>query len=220
MHVGNKQSKADWRGEHTRILLIETAESLFSDFGIEAVSLRKIGTEAGSSNTNIVGYHFGNKTDLINAIFAHRIAWLEQQRGALYQQLIESDSVNLKNLIYSFYWPLYQQKNAAGKHSYAGFLAELFRSGHGELRRKVRMKYPVAEKLVGEMHKYMPDLSAEFFEARLHYSAVIITSCLRRIDQTKRSKTSSGSSKKQFLVAMDIAAAAFSAPVNTHQYPV
>ena len=55
------------------MLLIETAERLFAERGVNAVSLREIGAEAGQRNTGAVRYHFGTKEALVNAVFEHRM---------------------------------------------------------------------------------------------------------------------------------------------------
>ena len=51
---------------HTkRQVIIETAERLFAEHGVFAVSNRQIAEAAGQGNTAVVGYHFGTKTDQI-----------------------------------------------------------------------------------------------------------------------------------------------------------
>ena len=67
----------------TRLQLIATAERLFAEQGINAVSVRKIAAEAGQRNSNAVRYHFGSKQDLVDAIFEHRMAPLNAHRSRL-----------------------------------------------------------------------------------------------------------------------------------------
>ena len=56
------------RAEHTRAAIMATAERLFAERGIAAVSNRQISDAAGQGNTAAVGYHFGTRTALIRAI--------------------------------------------------------------------------------------------------------------------------------------------------------
>lgn len=52
----------------TRTLLLESAERLFAEHGVAAVSNRQVGQAAGQGNNTAVGYHFGTKADLVRAI--------------------------------------------------------------------------------------------------------------------------------------------------------
>lgn len=67
-------------GEATRLVLLETAERLFATQGIGAVTLREIQLAAGQSNSSVIGYHFGSKTDLVRALIAHRQPALDAER--------------------------------------------------------------------------------------------------------------------------------------------
>ncbi len=207
-----EKSRSDWRGEQTRSQLIEIAESLFAREGIDSVSMRKIGVSIGSSNTNVVGYHFGSKEDLINAIFEHRLPWLDAQREALYQRCETAGTLDIQNLLHAFWWPLYQQKNTEGLHSYAGFLAELLRSGHGALRGAVRQDYPATEKIIASIRQLVPGMSNRFFDERLQISAAIVTTCLHSIDRRGANAVPAGQRKKLFADSLSMAAAALQAP--------
>ncbi len=202
------------RGEQTRKQLIEAAESLFAQEGIDAVSLRRIGTAIGSANTNIVGYHFGTKADLINEIFEHRLHWLDEQRAELYRQCVEAGARDMVHLQYALWWPFYQQTNEEGVHSYAGFLSELIRSGHGSMRRAVRGNYPAIETILAEMRSLAPALDTGFFEQRLNAAATIVTACLRRIDLAHSGELSAPQREAVFLDSIGMAAAAMSSRVN------
>lgn len=56
------------RGGATRELILATAERLFAERGLYAVSNRSISVAAGQGNNTAVGYHFGTKADLVRAI--------------------------------------------------------------------------------------------------------------------------------------------------------
>lgn len=71
------------RSPATRLALIRAAEQLFARNGIDAVSLRQICAAAGQRNTNAVRYHFGDKEQLVEAIFERRQGELEPMRRTM-----------------------------------------------------------------------------------------------------------------------------------------
>jgi AcrR family transcriptional regulator len=56
----------------TRALIIDTAERMFGDATIDAVSMRAVAREAGLG-TRAVTYHFPSKRDLVAAVLHHRL---------------------------------------------------------------------------------------------------------------------------------------------------
>jgi AcrR family transcriptional regulator len=74
-------------GRATRELLIRTAERLFAEWGINAVSLREIGQAAGQRNNAAIEYHFGSRDHLLAAVYASRATWLNARRLQLLQDL-------------------------------------------------------------------------------------------------------------------------------------
>lgn len=64
----------------TRELILATAERLFAEHGVAAVSNRQISGAAGQANNSAVGYHFGTKEDLVLAIVRHHAPAIEQRR--------------------------------------------------------------------------------------------------------------------------------------------
>lgn len=68
------------RGAGTRHALIETAERLFAERGIEAVSLRDVSAAAGQRNHSATQYHFGDRAGLVAATFEHRMGAVNAAR--------------------------------------------------------------------------------------------------------------------------------------------
>ncbi len=69
--------------EETRIKIMQVAERLFGEQGIETVALRTIATTAKQRNTFSVQYHFGDRLGLLKAIFEYREAQLDRVREGL-----------------------------------------------------------------------------------------------------------------------------------------
>lgn len=60
-------------GDRVRQALLDSAEELFAEHGIDAISNRRIAEHAGNSNHSAVNYHFGSRDELIRALL-HRFS--------------------------------------------------------------------------------------------------------------------------------------------------
>ncbi|MEW9548296.1 TetR family transcriptional regulator [Nonomuraea sp. NPDC050783] len=67
----------------TREQILATAERLFAEHGVFAVSNRQVSEAAGQGNNAAVGYHFGTKADLVRAIVRRHAAGIERIRRAM-----------------------------------------------------------------------------------------------------------------------------------------
>ncbi|WUL71925.1 TetR/AcrR family transcriptional regulator [Amycolatopsis sp. NBC_00345] len=74
----------------TRELILETAERLFAEHGVYAVSNRQISEAAGQGNNAAVGYHFGTKADLVRAIARKHAGPIDVLRVRMVDALDES----------------------------------------------------------------------------------------------------------------------------------
>lgn len=75
----------------TRVRLIETAEELFAERGLQAVSLRDVCAAAGQRNHSAAQYHFGDRMGLILAVFEHRMHAVNDRRHALLDLAADDD---------------------------------------------------------------------------------------------------------------------------------
>lgn len=117
--------------EHTRLRLIQAAERLIAERGVDGVSLREIGRAAGERNTAAVQYHFGTKDALISTIFQRRMARLDAVRVRMLDDL-EADGglPDLHALMGALVYPqlefLLQDPDEGG--TYLRFIAQVHRS--------------------------------------------------------------------------------------------
>jgi AcrR family transcriptional regulator len=203
--------KKGGRREDTRLALLETAEALFAESGIDAVSLRQIGGAIGSANTNVVGYHFGGKDALIAAIFEHRLTVLDARREELLAMADrEGCGSDIFTLMHALWWPMFEQSNAEGRHNYAGFLAELLRSNRSFLSKAIGNNYPATFEIVERLRAMVPKGARSLFEDRLRITAMIVTAGLRTIDHLPDG--AAVSSEALFDDSLQMAAAAMAAP--------
>lgn len=71
----------------TRDRLLEAAERLFAERGIDAVSLREINRESGARNAIAVQYHFTDRSGVVAAVMAKHEPGIEAARHALLDEL-------------------------------------------------------------------------------------------------------------------------------------
>lgn len=108
-----------------RARLLDAAERLLGEAGIEGASLRQISAAAGHANNSAVQYHFGDKAGLIGAIIARRIEAFEPRRrdmlAALQRGGREGD---LGALLQILFIPIAEVTDGKGRHVYARFLLQ------------------------------------------------------------------------------------------------
>jgi AcrR family transcriptional regulator len=178
-----RRVRRDPRREATRAALIEKAEAMFAESGINGVSLRQIGAAVGSANANIIGYYFGEKEALIEAILLkHRLPVEEQRAQLLERARREGRHCELPVLLDVLWRPLLDKKNSDGLHAYAAFLGSITRSKFYALRLALNERFPVTQNIISRMAELLPDLPERYFRARIHVLGDLITGVLQRID--------------------------------------
>ena len=112
----------------TKKLLIRTAEKLFAEHGIDAVSLRQINNAAGQRNASAAHYHFGSKEALIAAIFEERMSGINRRRlGMLEAVERRGRTGDLRCVMEALVWPLAEQLfDRSGGNHYVRFIAQAY----------------------------------------------------------------------------------------------
>jgi AcrR family transcriptional regulator len=109
----------------TVVRLVEIAERLFAQHGLDGVSLRQIASEAGSANNSVVRYHFGSKDELVTAILEHRLPDIIERREILSAR---TDPDDLRAVVEAHLLPVVDLAEASDNH-YLMFLEQLQRYG-------------------------------------------------------------------------------------------
>ena len=106
--------------------LVATAERLFAERGVEAVSLRDI-TTAAAANTAAIHYHFGSKEELIRAILEHRAAEIGKRRDVYLTVIEQSRKPSLRQVVAALVLPMAEltAEDEHGGRYYVDFLAAL-----------------------------------------------------------------------------------------------
>lgn len=110
----------------TAILL--AAERLFAQQGYDVVSLRQIAEEAGVPLA-LVGYYYGQKHELFEAIFAHWQGTIDERMAGLREALAAPARERLARLVEAFTGPVLRLRASAEGEYYALMVArELYHS--------------------------------------------------------------------------------------------
>ncbi|AUS77050.1 TetR family transcriptional regulator [Actinoalloteichus sp. AHMU CJ021] len=111
------------RAEDTRELILTTAERLFAERGISAVSNRQVGEAAGQGNNFAVGYHFGSRTELVRAIIGRHSRAIEATRERMLARI--EGSHDARDWVACLVWPFTDHLDRLGTPSwYARFSAQ------------------------------------------------------------------------------------------------
>ena len=97
----------------TRTAILDTAERLFSENGVEGTSVRDI-TRAAGVNLGAINYHFGTKDALVMAVFVRRLEPLNKERIRGLDQLEEragSGPLDLEEVLSAFFSPIIQEEH-------------------------------------------------------------------------------------------------------------
>lgn len=110
-----------------REIILNTAERLFAEHGVNGVSLRSINAAAGVS-PSVLHYHFGNREALLEALIERGMAPLMTERKNLLETLLTQEVPPITAVINALVDPLAAfviSSDEAGKR-YVQFMARLY----------------------------------------------------------------------------------------------
>lgn len=162
------------RSSETRELILGTAERLFAEHGVEAVSNRQVSEAAGQSNNFAVGYHFGTKDDLVLAIVRRHSESIERRRTDLLAAV--TGSPDLRDWVSCLVRPSTEHLDALGSPSwYARFIAQV--TTHPSLREVVineAVSSRSMQQTIEGTFRLVPRLPAEVQKERGYMSRLLI----------------------------------------------
>jgi AcrR family transcriptional regulator len=166
----------------TQEALVEAAEQLFAEWGVEGTPLRRIAIAAGSANNFAVQYHFGTRDELVQAIFNYRLPELEARRAELLKKL--DDPKDLRAVLEIICRPLFEQRDANGRHTHASFMSQLRHSPAGLLRHVIfAEKAPVTDIVLSRMRECLAHLSEREFLQRTSLALGIVLDATQGLDR-------------------------------------
>lgn len=99
------------RATQTRHKIIAAAEQLFAERGMESVSLAEINAASEQRNRNAVQYHFGDKQQLLQAVFDKHGAGIHQHRCDILDGIESSNAFSLDDLVSALVLPVAEKLN-------------------------------------------------------------------------------------------------------------
>jgi AcrR family transcriptional regulator len=152
--------------EGTRELIMATAERLFAEHGVAAVSSRQISEAAGQGNNAAVGYHFGSKTDLVRAILRRHGERIEARRVELIAGL--TPDARVRDWVECLVRPLTEHLAELGVPSwYARFALQLSTDpALGAVVADERLNAPSMRRISGGLRPSLTALPREVREQR------------------------------------------------------
>jgi AcrR family transcriptional regulator len=90
----------------TRRQIVDAAEALFAEHGVDAVTLLDIARAAGQKNRNAPQYHFGDKAGLINAVLDKHGDLISVRRKAMMERFGTGQSPTLRDLVEAYVLPV------------------------------------------------------------------------------------------------------------------
>lgn len=125
----------------TRKRIIDSAERLFAEKGVEATSLLDITRASGQKNRSALQYHFNNKDGLIHAVLDKHALDIAERRTAMLNQLEAQGTYTLYELVQALVVPLAEEiDNQDGGQHFLKIHSELMSTRKYRLLRAERDK--------------------------------------------------------------------------------
>lgn len=161
MTTGGSEVVRAARGSATRELIVATAERLFAEHGVFAVSNRQVSEAAGQGNNAAVGYHVGTKLDLVWAIVRKHSVPVDALREQLVAQV--GDSTDLRDWVACLVRPSTENLAAAGAPTwFARFGAQIMADpALREIMVEESLSSAALHRVIEGLHRCLPDLPPE-----------------------------------------------------------
>jgi AcrR family transcriptional regulator len=138
----------------TAILL--AAERLFAQHGYDGVSLRKI-ADAADVPLALVGYYYGQKHELFEAVFAHWQGTIDERLAGLRQAVAAAGRDRLVRLVEAFTGPVLRLRASAEGEYYALMVARELSHAREHTDRVLRAFFdPMAHAFIDALHAALP----------------------------------------------------------------
>src|SRR5687768_10493940 len=149
----------------TKDRILDVAEQLFGEEGLDRVSVRDV-TERAEVNVAAINYHFGSKEELIAAVFARRLAPLNSARLQTLTEMEEEANgkgLPVEKIMEAFILPAVaccNKSSHAGGAAFAKLLGRCLAETRPEVESLLREQFaPMATRFEKALMKALPQMS-------------------------------------------------------------
>jgi AcrR family transcriptional regulator len=148
----------------TKTRILDVAEELFAEQGLDRVSIRDI-TEAAKANLAAVNYHFGGKEELIAAVFERRIWPVNQARLAALDELEQNANgkpLKVEEILGAFIRPTIACKSAKekGTDAFGKLFGRCLAETRPDVETMLRKQFqPLSARMEKALMRALPHLS-------------------------------------------------------------
>ncbi|MES2510224.1 MAG: TetR/AcrR family transcriptional regulator [Pseudomonadota bacterium] len=177
---------ANKNGERTRVLILDAAEKLFSEHGLDGVSMRDIAVSA-EVTLALVNYHFGSKDKLYRMVFERRIVPVSASRRAALSLVLDQKAPPIRDVLDALARPWVEMRRQTGGLAYSRLIArEVGDPAEGKRGIVSDLLDPIALEFMVAMQKALPKMSAKKVAWAYHFFIGALLLILSNPDRVKR----------------------------------
>ncbi|WP_199539899.1 TetR/AcrR family transcriptional regulator [Paraburkholderia kururiensis] len=170
----------------TKTRILDAAETLFVEFGYEAMSLRQI-TSRAEVNLAAVNYHFGSKEALIHAMLSRRLDRLNEARLQLLDRFdaLLGERLTCEHVLGAMFIPALRLSRdpLVGGRAFLRLLGRAYTDPSSFIRDFLNAHYAsVAERFFAAFQRALPHLPREELGWRLHFAIGALSGVLAGAD--------------------------------------
>jgi AcrR family transcriptional regulator len=190
-------------GDQTRNAILDSAESLFAEHGLDGVTVREI-TKAAGVDVALAHYYFETKRGLFDAVFMRRAKILNDARMAsidAYEEDPGPEGATVEGLINAFLAPVLERwaNGGAGWKSYLALVALVNNTTKWGGETMSRSFDPVIERLIAGLRRALPGATDDDLYWSYHFLSGALT--LTMAETGRLDRLSGGKCKSSDAVA-------------------
>ncbi|RKQ71882.1 TetR family transcriptional regulator [Litorimonas taeanensis] len=184
-----------------KILILDSAEALFAQYGYDGVTLRQITKRAGV-DLALANYHFGPKRDLFNAVLERRADIVNSARFKALDECLQASkgAPSVEGIIDAYLRPLGEIQSSAddGLRHYLALIAYVNNSHEYGKEFMTQFFNPLVQRFIDALRQALPEADEQAIYWGYHYLSGALTLTFAdtgRLDILSEGKASSSDFK-------------------------